>query len=209
MLQLPLLTNARPLFSPMAITPASAPAPSPAAATNLIGEVCKKSNIDPTLCIATLRSIPGAASAFDDIKALAELVMEAAREESKVLGEMFGEILSNKDDAKNPKFKHSLELCALDYNEAAIFFTTRGLGDVTKSLEIHSALDNSQNCDGELVKITNRGGAGLIDDSISAAVQRWKNLYAVANGVVLYAEDVFKGNPVDDGQGDDDCGPDY
>ncbi|CAI0418803.1 unnamed protein product [Linum tenue] len=185
----------------MAIAPASAPAPSPAAATNLVGEVCKKSNIDPTLCIATLRSIPGAASAFDDIKALAELVMEAAREESKVLGEMFGEILSSKD-AKNPKFKHSLELCALDYNDAAIFFTTRGLGDVTKSLEIHSALDNSQNCDGELVKITNR-------DSIPAAVQRWKNLYAVANGVVLYAEDVFKGNPVDDGQGDDDCGPDY
>ncbi|CAL1399547.1 unnamed protein product [Linum trigynum] len=207
MLQFPLLMNARQLSSSssIAMAPAFAPAPSPAAAaaTNLIGEVCRKSNIDVTKCIETLHSIPDAASAYDDIQALAELVMQAAKEESKALGTMFSAIQSSKD--ANPKLKPSLELCAFDYSDAAIFFTPRGLGDVTKSLEVHSALDDSQNCDSELAKIRN---AGVVDDSISAAIQKWRDLYAVANGVILYAEDAFKGRAVDD-QGDDDYSPDY
>ncbi|CAN0910170.1 hypothetical protein LINGRAHAP2_LOCUS26141 [Linum grandiflorum] len=98
----------------------------------------------------------------------------------------------------NPaKWKPALKLCAADYKDAAIFFNSRGLGHVTKSLEIHSALDNSENCESEMAQSEVR-----VDQTVEAEIQRWKNLYAITNGAVLYAEDVYEGVSVD-GYGED------
>ncbi|CAN1174905.1 hypothetical protein LINPERPRIM_LOCUS10204 [Linum perenne] len=163
---------------------------------DLQAEVCKKAEtINYKTCLEIIQSDPQASFVAADIKTLAGILLQGVKEESTALGQMFEGILR---DPRNPKnWKPALKMCAQDYKDAAIFFNSRGLGDMSKSLEIHSALDNSQNCESEMAK------SGMkVDKSVEAEIQKWKNLYAVANGAVLCAEDVY-GGASSDGYGHD------
>ncbi|CAI0427592.1 unnamed protein product [Linum tenue] len=160
-------------------TPSSPP-------SKLIEEVCKKSN-DSNLCAQVLQSYPEASSATD-IKSLAMAVLEIAKKQSKIVGNLFTELKNN--GATDPSIKPSLDLCASQYNDAAIFFSPVGLGNVAKSLEVHSALDDSEGCQTELATKD-------VHVEFAPEIQKWKELYEVSSSVILYAEDVFGGKAAD------------
>ncbi|CAN1142323.1 hypothetical protein LINPERPRIM_LOCUS25966 [Linum perenne] len=149
-------------------------------------EVCKRSyNLDFNLCLRTLKSDPKATTAAD-LKTLAGVVILTAKDQSLLLSRIFAELLHHgKGDGK---WKSAMEMCAFNYKDAAIFFRPTGLGDVTKSLELHSALDDSHSCDEELEKKKVK-----IDGFVAAEIGKWRKFYAIAYGAVLYAEDVYGG----------------
>ncbi|CAL1414097.1 unnamed protein product [Linum trigynum] len=113
-----------------------------------------------------------------------------AKKQSTILGNLFTELGNSK--ATNPSIRPSLDLCASQYNDAAIFFSPAGLGDVVKSLEIHSALDDSETCQAELAT------KSVHIESIAPEIRKWKELYAVSNSTILYAEVVFGGKAADE-----------
>ncbi|CAL1358683.1 unnamed protein product [Linum trigynum] len=161
--------------------------PTASSPSELIEQVCKKSN-DSNLCAQVLQSYPEASSATD-IKSLAKAVLEIANKQSTTVGNLFTELRNN--GTTNPSIKPSLDLCASQYNDAAVFFSPVGLGNVAKSLEVHSALDGSEGCQTELA------AKGVNIESIAPEIQKWKELYEVSSSAILYAEDLFGGKAAD------------
>ncbi|CAN0879788.1 hypothetical protein LINGRAHAP2_LOCUS13292 [Linum grandiflorum] len=152
---------------------------------NLQKAVCNRSyGLDFNLCIETIRSDPKASTAVD-VKALAKAVFKTAKEQSLNLSRTFDQFERREGGGA---WKSAMKMCAVDYKDAAVFFRPTGLGDVTKSLELHSALDSSNNCDAVL-----EDGKVRVRRKVAAEIRRWKELYAIAYGIVLYAEDVYGG----------------
>ncbi|CAN0837386.1 hypothetical protein LINGRAHAP2_LOCUS1788, partial [Linum grandiflorum] len=107
---------------------------------NLQKAVCKRSyGIDFNLCIETIRSDPKASTAVD-VKALAKVVFKTAKEQSLNLSRTFNQFAKREGSVA---WKSAMTMCAVDYKDAAVLFRPTGLRDVTKSLELHSALDSS------------------------------------------------------------------
>ncbi|CAN0908352.1 hypothetical protein LINGRAHAP2_LOCUS25239 [Linum grandiflorum] len=126
----------------------------------------------------TMKLDPRLASA-SDIDTLAKVAMLKAQKKSVSLSDSFAEM---ENDHPDPKVKEALKMCAFDFKDAKIFFNPRLLGDPTGSLDIHSALDNWQNCETLMAENPDL-------QKMAPALRRWKHLYAVANGAVVYAED--------------------
>ncbi|CAN1259205.1 hypothetical protein LINPERPRIM_LOCUS10099 [Linum perenne] len=128
--------------------------------------------------MVTFKTDPKLAST-KDINTLAAVAMAKAQKQSATLSERFAQM---ELDHPDPKVKAALKMCAFDFKDAKIFFNPRLVGDPTGSLDIHSALDNWQNCKTSMAAISDLR-------KMAPALSKWKHLYSIANGAVLYAED--------------------
>ncbi|CAN0842675.1 hypothetical protein LINGRAHAP2_LOCUS3654 [Linum grandiflorum] len=159
----------------------SHPPPSTAAAS-LQESVCQKSN-DYKSCIRTVKSDPKLARA-KDINALASAAMAKAKRQTVALSKLFAEMQIKHRD---PKMRAAYKACAFDFTDAMMFFNPDGLWDMTKSLDVHSALDDFENCE-TMLTANGGGGAGKELRKMDPALKKWRHLYSIANGAILYAE---------------------
>ncbi|KAJ9146101.1 hypothetical protein P3X46_028411 [Hevea brasiliensis] len=145
--------------------------------TELLSDVCQNSD-DKKFCIHSLKSEPRMAS-VKNLKSLAEIALARARKVSTETSSFFNSLqLSNGDHAK----KEAIKECAKYFQETVGMLNLGGLEGDTASLDVHYALDNDQYCESALAD------AKVHAETISSAIEKWKNFYSVAYAAVVAVE---------------------
>ncbi|KAF2291113.1 hypothetical protein GH714_020166 [Hevea brasiliensis] len=78
--------------------------------------------------------------------------------------------------------KEAIKECAKYFQETVGMLNLGGLEGDTASLDVHYALDNDQYCESALAD------AKVHAETISSAIEKWKNFYSVAYAAVVAVE---------------------
>ena len=148
----------------------------------LLNQVCKTSQ-NYAFCVKILMSNPLTLLA-PNTKGIVVNALDIVRKESMKTSKFFDGLANGKGTV--PAFKPALRECASDFKAASGLVNLKVLEGDFATMDVNYALDDARSCETKLSMDK------VHIQSIPAAIQNWKNFYAVANAAALALENLQK-----------------